>query len=307
MQIFNITLNQMLVLFTFMAVGFFLNKKNLLTKETSKVLSKLETYLFLPCLSFQTFYKNCTLDNLITTSRYLIYGTAILLVSFGVALLMSRLFAKDRYTKNVYVYSFTIPNLGFMGNALVLGVFGPEVLFQYMMFYLPSQIYIYTHGLYSLVPKESGSKFSFKTLINPPLIGILIGAIFGIFQIPIPGFLMTGISSASSCMSPIAMVIAGFVIGNYSLKTLASNYRIYIASLIRLVAMPIVFVLALKGINTNPDIVRAALCSTALPFGLNTIVFPEAYGGDATPGASMALISHLISVITLPLIFGLLL
>ena len=307
MQVLNITLNQMLVMFSFMAVGFLLNKKNILPKEASKVLSKLETCLIMPCLSFNTFYKNCTLDNLFATSKFLIYGTVILLISFGLSLVLSRRFAKDKYIRNVYMYSFTIPNLGFMGNALVLGVFGEEALFQYMMFYFPSQIYIYTHGLYSLIPKESGSKFSFKTLLNPPLIGLSAGAIFGILQIPIPQFLLTGIESAAACMSPIAMLISGFVIGNYSIKKLASNAKVYLASAIRLIAMPLVFVLTLMALNTNSDIIRAALCATALPFGINTIVFPEAYGGDVTPGASMALISHLLSVITLPILFGILL
>ncbi len=307
MKAFNITLNQMLVLFTFMAVGFFFSKKNLVPKEASKVLSKLETYLLIPCLSFQTFYKNCSLDNFVMTSKYLIYGTVILLVSFLIAILISGFFSKDGYNKNIYAYSFTIPNLGFVGNALVLGVFGEEVLFKYMMFYLPFQIFIFTYGVHSLIPKENGSKFTFKKLINPTIIAIVAGALFGIFEVKLPSFLNSAIAGASACMSPLAMIIAGCVIGNYSLIKLASNPKIYIASIIRLVLMPVIFVLGLKALKTNPGIVRAALCATALPFGLNTIVFPEAYGGDATSGASLALISHLMSVITLPIIFGLLL
>ncbi len=305
MQVFNITFNQMLVLFGFIAIGVFFNKKNVLPKETSKVLSKLETYLLLPCLNFQTFYKNCTLPNLISTSKLLIYGTVVLLVSFGIALIISRYFTKDGYTKNVYVYSFTIPNLGFMGNALVLGVFGETVLFQYLMFYLPFVVFIYTYGLYSLTPHEEGYKFSLKNLINPSMVGLLLGAVVGIFEIPLPGFLSSAVSSAASCMSPLAMIIAGFVIGNYALKALAAIPRIYIASIIRLIVMPVIFVLVLKAFNVDSNIVRVVLCATALPFGLNTIVFPEAYGGDATVGASMALISHVLSVITLPIIFAL--
>ena len=55
MQVFSATLNQMLVLFIFMALGFMLNKKGLLPKDSSTVLSKLETYLFVPCLVFSVF------------------------------------------------------------------------------------------------------------------------------------------------------------------------------------------------------------------------------------------------------------
>ena len=41
-----------------------------------------------------------------------------------------------------------------------------------------------------------------------------------------------------------------------------------------------------------------------MPLGLNTVVFPAAYGGDTTPGAGMALVSHLILVITIPVMFS---
>ncbi len=307
MQVFNVTINQMLVFFCFMLVGFLLNKSGALPKDTSKVLSKLETYLLLPCLTFQTFYNNCTITNFVATGKFVIYGAIVLACSFALALLLSRIFTKDKYTKSVYIYSFTIPNLGFMGNALVEGVFGSEVLFQYMMFYFSMQIFIYTYGLYSLIPKEAGAKFSLKSLLSPPLIAMLIGAIFGMLEIPLPEFLSKGIASAGSAMSPIAMVIAGFVFGNYGLKKLASNGRVYIATAIRLILMPIAFTLVLKALGTSEDIIIVVLCATALPFGLNTIVFPEAYGGDSTVGASMAMISHFLSVITIPLVFLLLL
>jgi predicted permease len=41
----------------------------------------------------------------------------------------------------------------------------------------------------------------------------------------------------------------------------------------------------------------------AMPLGLNTIVVPGAYGKDTTDAASMALISHILSIITIPIIF----
>ena len=105
-------------------------------------------------------------------------------------------------------------------------------------------------------------------------------------------------------MSPLAMLLTGFVIGEYRLKTLASNKKVYLASLIRLILLPTVFMLVLMALKTDKAILRAALCATAMPLGLNTVVFPAAYGGDTTPGASMALISHLISVVTIPIMFA---
>lgn len=304
MQVFTATLNQMLVLFIFMALGFFLNKKRLLPLDDSVVLSKLETYAFVPCLVFSVFYKYCTVENFKQKWTYMLYGAAVMAVSLPIGIVLAKLFAKDGYLKKIYTYSFAVANFSFMGNAVVLGVFGEKVLFDYMIFTLPLNLYVYSIGTASLIPTENGGKLSVKTFVNPIFIALILGAVCGLLSVPLPKFITTAISSAGACMSPLAMLLTGFVIGEYSLKTLASDKKIYLASVIRLIILPSVFIAVLLLLKTDKDIIRVALCATAMPLGLNTVVFPAAYGGDTTPGAGMALVSHLISVITIPVMFS---
>ena len=304
MQVFSATFNQMLVLFIFMAVGFLLNKKELLPSDSSAVLSKFETYLFVPCLVFSVFYKYCTVENFKQKSVYILYGTAVMAVSLVIGIFLAKLFAKDGYLRKIYTYSFAVANFSFMGNAVVLGVFGEEILFDYMIFTLPLNLYVYSIGTASLIPNEKGGRISLKAFVNPIFISLILGAICGLCAIPLPKFITSAVSSAGACMSPIAMLLTGIVIGGYSLKKLASDKKIYLASVIRLIILPTVFMLVLLALKTDSAIIRAALCATAMPLGLNTVVFPAAYGGDTTPGASMALISHLISIVTIPVMFA---
>lgn len=304
MQVFTATLNQMLVLFIFMALGFFLNKKRLLPLDDSVVLSKLETYAFVPCLVFSVFYKYCTVENFKQKWTYMLYGAAVMAVSLPIGIVLAKFFAKDGYLKKIYTYSFAVANFSFMGNAVVLGVFGEKVLFDYMIFTLPLNLYVYSIGTASLIPTEKGGKLSVKTFVNPIFIALILGAVCGLLSVPLPKFITTAISSAGACMSPLAMLLTGFVIGGYSLKTFASDKKVYLASVIRLIILPSVFMAVLLLLKTDKDIIRVALCATAMPLGLNTVVFPAAYGGDTTPGAGMALVSHLISVITIPVMFS---
>jgi predicted permease len=304
MQVFSATLNQMFVLFTFMALGYFLNFKGILPLNTSIALSRLETNVLVPCLVFNTFYKYCTIENLSEKWLYIVYGMAVMLVSLIIGIFLSKLFAKDDYLQKIYTYSFAVANFSFMGNAVVLGIFGEDVLFDYMIFTLPLCLYVYSFGTASLIPKsKENSKFSFKVFLNPICMSMLFGAVAGVTGLPLPKFLITAISSAGACMSPLAMILTGFVVANFSIKTLAKVKRIYLASVLRLVVLPLVFVLVLKLLNTDSTIIMLTLCATAMPLGLNTVVFPAAYGGDTTPGASMALISHLMSIITIPIMF----
>lgn len=229
-----------------------------------------------------------------------------MLVSLIIGVFLSKLFAKDDYLQKIYTYSFAVANFSFMGNAVVLGIFGEEVLFDYMIFTLPICLYVYSFGTASLIPKsKENSKFSLKVFLNPICMSMLFGAVAGVTGLPLPKFLITAISSAGACMSPLAMILTGFVVANFSIKTLAKVKRIYLASVLRLVVLPLVFVLVLKLLNTDSKIIMLTLCATAMPLGLNTVVFPAAYGGDTTPGASMALISHLMSIITIPIMFTL--
>lgn len=305
MQVFSASINQMLVLFSFIALGYFLNAKGIVPLNTSLALSRLETNVLVPCLVFNTFYKYCTVENIKLKWSYIVYGMAITVVSLVLGIILAKIFSKDDYLRKIYTYSFAVANFSFMGNAVVLGIFGEDVLFDYMIFTLPLCLYVYSFGTASLIPKTDNkkTKFSFKVFLNPICLSMFFGALAGLTRVWIPKFLITAISSAGACMSPLAMILTGFVIANFSLKTLASQKKVYIASILRLIVIPAVFVIALNLLKTDSNIVMLTLCATAMPLGLNTVVFPAAYGGDTTPGASMALISHVMAVATIPIMF----
>ena len=63
-QVFSTMLQQMLGFFALMLVGFLLANRKILSDQARAVMSRLETYVFLPAIYFLTFSKNCTVKNL---------------------------------------------------------------------------------------------------------------------------------------------------------------------------------------------------------------------------------------------------
>ena len=102
------------------------------------------------------------------------------------------------------------------------------------------------------------------------------------------------------------MILTGFVIGGYDLKKLLTKKRIYLASFLRLILLPALFILILWALGADHEILVLTLFAFGTPLGLNTVVFPAAYGGDTSIGASMAMISHTLCVATIPLMYALL-
>ena len=130
----------------------------------------------------------------------------------------------------------------------------------------------------------------------------MAGGLLGLSKY-VPQFLITACNNASSCMGPVSMVLAGFVIGGYSIKNLLTDKKVYVATFLRLIAIPSLMLVILKLLGASGEIMTWTLIAFAAPLGLNTIVFPAAYGGQTKTGASMALISHVLSVVTIPIMY----
>ena len=51
------------------------------------------------------------------------------------------------------------------------------------------------------------------------------------------------------------------------------------------------------------NVVVCTICSLAMPLGLSTLVIPGGYGKDTSVEAAMALVSQLLSAVTIPVVF----
>ncbi len=314
MEMFSLSLSQVLMMTTLIVLGFILKKMNILPEKTDVAISKLETFIFTPALSVITLMKYCTVENFRKNSKLILYGLFFAVLALLIAHLLAEFFikgakgnAEKTSRKNIFRYALTFGNFGFMGNFLILSIFGDEMLFKYTIFNFFLSLLCNSWGFYVLVPKEEGGlvKNLKKGLLTPPIFGIVIGCILGLLNAEkfVPYFLTSALNNASSCMGPCAMILAGVVIGGFDIGELIKNKKIYIVSLLRLIVIPAFFMALLYLIGAEKEIMILVLIAYATPMGLNTIVFPAAYGGDTKVGASMTVISQTLCAITIPLMY----
>ncbi|NLE13791.1 MAG: hypothetical protein GX628_08970 [Clostridiales bacterium] len=302
MASFSAALGQMAVLFSFMLCGYIFNKLKITPPETSQVLSKLEMYIFLPCLCYRTLSGSFTREVLGSKLKLILSACVLFAAVVAVSLIIVRFFSKDKMQRAIYLYGFIIPNMGYMGYPLVEAVFGAEVLADFMVFATPFNIFIYTAGIWMLNPNRT---WSVKSLLNPTLIALFLGVAAGLTGLRLPAFMDTAIASAAACMSPTAMLLTGFVLARAPLGAMFKNPKTYIASFIRLVAFPAVFGGLMLLLRVPDYTALLGICLLALPIGLNNVVFPESFGVDSTAGAQLCLMANIMGVITIPLIYSL--
>ena len=315
MEIFKLTLSQMLMMFALILVGFLLRKKHLLPENTDTMIAKMETYVFIPALTLFTQITNCTVETLTANSGLILYGLVLILGAVALAYPLSAFFVKDHaaspalaYRRNIYKYAMVFGNYGFMGNFIILGIWGNDMFYKYSLFCFFIGIVCSSWGLFIFIPKEENASLLStlkKGLLTPPIFALAIGIACGLLGLKdtIPSFLLSAFEKAGNCQGPLAMLLAGFVIGGYDLKELVTDKKVYLATALRLIAIPGILMVILRLLGTSEEIMILALIAFATPLGLNTIVYPAAYGGETKTGAAMTTISHTLSIITIPFMY----
>ncbi len=308
-MIINATIQQMAFLFSLVALGYLLMKGKLLPSNSETVLSKLENYLFIPALVLNTFITHFTVDKLASAGALILFSVLLEAVVVGVSVLCTRMVTKDAYIRKIYLYGLCFSNFGFMGNAVVSALF-PDIFLEYILFTLVLWALIYLWGVPALLKESEGKENALsrvKNLLNPMFICMVIGAVIGLCGVKLPEFATNLIGSVSGCMSPVAMLITGMTIAKINIAQVLKVKSIYVISVLRLLVYPLLFlaIYALAGWELPGSMVVCAVASLAMPLGLNTIVIPSAYGKDTTIASGMALVSHVLSLATIPLVFTL--
>ena len=311
----------MIFLFAFIVLGFVLARTKYLPATASSILSKLENMIFIPALVLGTFITNFTVSSLSSAWKILLFSLVLELFVIVITIFVAKLCAKDSYTQKIYTYGLCFSNFGFMGNAIVAALF-PEIFTEYILFTLPLWSLIYVWGAPSLLMSadDDGGKQTLKSrlkaFLNPMFICMVIGMVIGITGIGtmdlsslpvldgVRGSILKIITVAGDCMSPIAMLLSGITLGSMDLSGTLKKKSIYAVSGLRLLVYPLVAIAIFRFFPQCPEVfVVCTVCSLAMPLGLNTIVIPSAYGKDTSTAAGMALVSHVLSVVTIPVIF----
>ena len=305
-QVFWLTLQKVCMMLLFAAVGFALRRGKLLPEKSGRVLSVLCASVFLPAYTFRQLHASMTPDTLREDGFLALAGLLWFLGLVPVAYLLRRLLGKSPEEKATLTYLFIFSNYGYFGYPVVEGVFGKDVLGKFFLFLLPFSIAINSFGYYLFMEHKGGPGKVALELVKTPLIwGLLLGMATGLLRLPLPGPVSDVVDGAAACMSPCSMLLAGFLLGGYPLKYLFRGRKGYLIVFLRMLALPaaglgICLLLRLKGYYLLFPAVM--LC---MPVALNTVIFPESRGHDASENARMVCQSTLLTLVTLPPAFAL--
>jgi predicted permease len=304
-----VALQQMLVLFIIMMIGFIAYKKNIITDETSKKLSAIVVNISNPALILSSVTGNATVTGTeLVETMFVAIGMYVFLIA--VAALVPVIIKAPARDRGTYRVMTIFGNVGFMGFPIISSLYGGGALLYASLFLLPYNILIYTYGVWEMCKssgegsgavKKSGRE-SIKQIFNIGVIFCIIAVVVYALGIKFPAWVNTTVSMLSSTTAPLSMMVIGASFATMNFKKVFLNVRTWVFSALRLLVIPVLGTFLVSLVTDNPSIIGVTMVMLGVPVGSMTAMLAQEYGGDYALSSETVAMTTLLSVVTFPIV-----
>ncbi|MDO4547649.1 MAG: AEC family transporter [Clostridia bacterium] len=293
---FALPFSQIGVMVLLALAGFVMKKRGLLPESAPKSLSQVLVNAFMPALIIDNLSSNITLAVIQTKWRIVLYSILLLAASIVSSRLAAKAMTKDISLRPMIAYYLAFPNFSYIGYPLVTALFGSAVLSDYILFSMAFSVCVYTYGRRMITNVRVPVS---RALFSPTVLAIASGLALGLLGIEIPGFVSSALTSAARCVSPVSMLLIGYILASCNIR-IAFNRLVATVVLMRLVAIPVTVVGLAYLLGLRGEMLAILALFLAMPLPLNPIIFQESDGENSHITACVCCVSYLFALVTLP-------
>lgn len=298
MDAFLSVILEVAVILILILVGYFTVKKGMFTKESLGSITSFLLYIVTPCLIVSSFLsaESGKLDG-----WTLLLAAVLPALSIVISIALSYLFFRKEPSgrRRVLRFSMIFCNVGFMGIPLVEGIVGSEGVLYGSFFIAVFNIFCWTYGYVMM----GGGKVRLKALLlNPGVIGLVIGLPLYLLDVPVPALFVEPVELISALNTPLAMIVVGGYIAQVKLRAFVSDLAVYKMAVLRLVVAPLLYLALVWLLRPDETLLMSTVIQAATPVAANCVLFAVQYDSDAELASKSVAVSTALSVVTIPLL-----
>lgn len=298
MDAFLSVILEVAVILLLIVIGYFTVKKGMFTKESLGSITSFLLYIVTPCLIVSSFLsaESGKLDG-----WTLLLAAVLPALSIVISIALSYLFFRKEPSgrRRVLRFSMIFCNVGFMGIPLVEGIVGSEGVLYGSFFIAVFNIFCWTYGYVMM----GGGKVRLKALLlNPGVIGIVIGLPLYLLDVPVPALFVEPVELISALNTPLAMIVVGGYIAQVKLRAFVSDLAVYKMAVLRLVVAPLLYLALVWLLRPDETLLMSTVIQAATPVAANCVLFAVQYDSDAELASKSVAVSTALSVVTIPLL-----
>lgn len=297
MDIVSLAAGQIFTMFVIIIIAIICYRCKLIDEGGNNVLSNLLLYLINPCIMFCSYQKKFEMEML----QGLIICLVVALLSHLLGMVIAFLFLRDKKEDLINERMAVIyTNCGFLAIPLVNKIYGYDGVFYLTAYITVFNFLIWSHGV--LYIRGSGDKKDLlKAVVSPAGFAIILGIIFYVAGIILPDIIISPLESIANMNTPVAMFIAGVCIAQTDIRKTFFKPRIYLVSLLKLLVLPVVFILIFKPFLGDGIVMGVLTIATASPTATMCMIFAVKYNKNSCYASELFTITTLLSLITIPL------
>ena len=288
------------------ATGYFCAAMGWMSPQAKRFISKFTMSVAIPCMCVYGLTNNLTHELLAGSLGFLLVPLLSTVGAFLLSLLVGRLLKLPRKRLGVFMMMCSVSNAIFIGLPMCTELFGEACTPYVMLYYLVNTSFVQLVGL-SLV-RWSGEGGGFdkrmikKFLTTPAVIGVLVSFVLVFTGIRLPSLVMSYCKYMNNLVTPLALLLTGYIIYEIGLKNLKLDRDLAIMLLFRVLLVPGVS-FALCELFGVAGLGRSVLLvETAMPVVTQTVVAAADYGADEQFAAQGAALSTLACFVVIPVL-----
>ncbi len=291
---------QMLALLLIIGAGYFAAKKGMYDAHTNNRMSEMIVDIFNPLLVLasaansvgQISMEAMKLAGLVAVGMFAAFILA------GMAL--SPFLEKDLQQRKIFQLMFVFSNVGFIGIPVISSIFGTQYVVYVSEFMLVYTLVFYTYGIALMEGRFSVA--SLRAAINPGTVCGLLALAVIIFEVRLPDFLNTAVSYLGNVTSPMALMAVGFALAESDLKKIFGQPRLYVFSVLKLLALPVALLPLLRLVLGDTELLGVCMVMFGMPVGNMPLILGNQRGMDVSACSAAIILSTALCVVTVPVL-----
>ena len=289
-----------------MLLGFFLGKKKVIDTRTNRVFVNLLLSVFMPASLFVAFPSEY---NQQTSSLFVSGLVAGFIVMFVLIVLSRIIFNKYIYKGELRFesqFALIFNNATFLGYPIISSTFGEEGIIPYCGFIIAFNIALFSYGVF-LFERKLSKKLFLGIVTNPNIIAVILGMFVFLLGIKLPDFITNAVGFTGNATTALSLICIGFMLSHADFRKLIKKWRLILTAAIQLIIGPLVTYFVLGALHFPNEVIIVCTLIQALPTATSLGLFAAKYGGNDIESSELVTISTTLSIITMPVMVGILL
>ncbi len=290
----SIFVNVLIPVIIIFLIGYILGR---FFKLDQKSFSTISIYIFTPCLVFISLIEANGLFE-ITTLKVFFSTLILLIITWGLVELVSRLFKLNKNIKTILLLTLILPNTGNYGMSVVEYAYGKTALPFASILLIIYILYTNTIGVYIASRDNYDYKIAFKNILKVPVFySMIVAILLFIFKINLPLPIIMPIKAIGYSAIPVNLLLVGINLARVKLDK--NILFVFGVSVVKLIFVPLVGFLILKILGVGDIIFKVSILQIAMPSAVYSSILATHFGANEKLASEIVLVSLIMSIFSL--------